>query len=94
MDIDAIRINFSEDQLILLNICLAFLVFGVALDIKLSDFKKLLKNPKSPLIGLASEYILLPILALSIIYIMRPAPSIALGMILLSMGMIILSAFF
>jgi len=84
MNIDDIRINFSEDQLILLNICLAFLVFGVALNIKLSDFQRLLKNPKPALVGLASEYILLPIVALSVIYIFRPAPSMALGMILLS----------
>lgn len=84
MNIDDIRINFSEDQLVLLNICLAFLVFGVALNIKLDDFKKLFKNPKSALVGLVSEYILLPILALSIIYLLKPAPSMALGMILLS----------
>ncbi|MCR9286089.1 MAG: bile acid:sodium symporter family protein [Bacteroidetes bacterium] len=84
IDIDAIRINFSEDQLILLNICLAFLVFGVALDIKLSDFKRLIEKPKSPIVGLISEYVLLPIIALSLIFLFKPAPSMALGMILLS----------
>lgn len=84
MNIDDIRINFSEDQLVLLNICLAFLVFGVALDIKLGDFKRLINNPKPPIIGLISEYILLPIIAITLIYLLRPAPSMALGMILLS----------
>lgn len=83
-NIDAIRINFSDDQLVLLNICLAFLMFGVALDIKLSDFRRVIEKPKSPLIGLISEYLLLPIIALVIILILKPAPSIALGMILIS----------
>jgi len=83
-NLDAVHINFSKDQLFLLNICLAFLMFGVALDIRLSDFKRLIQNPKAPIVGLISEYILLPVIALSLIYIFRPLPSLALGMILIS----------
>ena len=30
VDVDAIRINFSHDQLTFMNICLGFLMFGVA----------------------------------------------------------------
>lgn len=82
--IDAIRINFSDDQLVILNLCLAFIMFGVALDIKISDFKRLFVNPKTPLVGLASEYILLPILTFILVLIFQPPASIALGMVLIA----------
>ena len=38
-DIDAIRIDFSDDTAFIMNICIAFLMFGIALDMKLSDFR-------------------------------------------------------
>ena len=82
--IDAVRINFSDDQLIVLNLCLAFIMFGVALDIKLSDFKRLFQNPQTPLIGLASEYFLLPILTFFLILMFQPPASMALGMVLIA----------
>lgn len=59
-------------------------MFGVALDIKLSDFKRILKAPKVTLVGLFSEYIVLPILTLILVFIFRPHPSLALGMILIA----------
>lgn len=83
-DIDAIRINFNPDQLILLNICLAFLMFGVALDIKLVDFQRIFKSPKAPIVGLISEYLLLPILSITLVYIFQPPASIALGMVMIA----------
>lgn len=82
--IDALKINFSPDQLILLNICLGFLMFGVALDIKVEDFKQLFKNPKPPLVGLFSQLILLPLLSLALVFLLNVTPSIALGMILIA----------
>jgi len=83
-NIDALRINFSPDQLVLLNFCLGFLMFGVALDIKVSDFKQLFKAPKPPIIGLISQLVLLPILTLGLTFLLKVQPSIALGMILIA----------
>lgn len=83
-NIDALRINFSPDQLVLLNFCLGFLMFGVALDIKVRDFKQLFVNPRPPIIGLISQLILLPILTLGLTFILNVQPSIALGMILIA----------
>ena len=82
--IDQVRINFSEDSLFILNICLAFMMFGVALDIKLSDFKKLLVHPKPAAVGLLSQYVFLPILTLLLIAVFKPQTSIALGMVLIA----------
>lgn len=81
-NIDAIRINFNPDQLLLLNICLAILMFGVALDIRVSDFRRIFDKPKAPIVGLTSQLILLPILTLLMIYIFVPPVSLAIGMVL------------
>ena len=82
-NIDAVRINFNPDQLLVLNLSLAFLMFGVALDIKLVDFRNIFRRPRAPIIGLIAQWLLLPILTLALVWMFRPAPSIALGMILI-----------
>ncbi len=81
-NIDAIKINFNPDQLLLLNICLAILMFGVALDIHTTDFKRIFDKPKAPIVGLTSQLILLPLLTLLMIYIFSPPASLAVGMVL------------
>lgn len=82
--IDSVRINFDNDSLWLLNICLAIIMYGVALDIKISDFKRLYSMPKPALIGIISQFILLPALTFLLVVIIKPIPSIALGMILVA----------
>lgn len=82
--IDQIVINFNEDQMILLNICLAFIMFGVALDMKLEDFKFIKTNPSKVLFGLCSQLILLPILTFVLIKLFNPPLSVALGMVLIA----------
>lgn len=82
--IDSIRINFNQDQLFLLNICLGFLMFGVALDLKIDNFKTILKYPKATFVGLTSQWILLPIVTLILILVFQPPTSMALGMILVA----------
>ena len=83
-DINSIQINFDENQVLLLNICLGFLMFGVALDLKLSDFSYVLTNKKAVLSGLISQWILLPILTVLLVWVFQPVHSIALGMILIA----------
>lgn len=84
MDIDSIQIHFSQEALWLLNLCLAIVMFGVALDISPADFKRLWRSPKSSLLGVASQFIILPALTFGLILILQPKPSIALGMILVA----------
>lgn len=84
MNIDDIQLNFSPDDLQILNICLGFIMFGIALGLKPDHFKRVLKYPKATLTGLFSQLILLPALTLIIAYIFQPSPSIVLGMILIS----------
>lgn len=83
-DINSIQINFDGNQVLLLNICLGFLMFGVALDLKLSDFSYVITNKKAVLSGLISQWILLPILTVLLVWVFQPVHSIALGMILIA----------
>lgn len=82
--IDSVRINFRPEQLFWLNLCLGFLMFGVALDLKVDNFRYVLKNPRASLLGLGSQLLLLPLLTLGLIWLWQPPPSVALGMILVA----------
>lgn len=84
IQIDEIKINFDTDALWMLNIALAIIMFGIALDIKIDDFKRLIKNPKILFVGLLSQFILLPFLTFILINIIKPYPSFALGMIMIA----------
>lgn len=82
--IDEVRLNFDEGSLLLLNILIGLMMLGMALDLDLDDFRRLLHKPKPPLIGLAAQFILLPAFTFVLTLMIRPEPSIALGMILVA----------
>lgn len=84
MDIDAIRINFNPEQLGLLNACLAFIMFGVSLDLQVPRFMEIFRNPRSLFVGLFSQIILLPLLSLGLILLLKPPLSLATGMLLIA----------
>ncbi|PLX10599.1 MAG: symporter [Marinilabiliales bacterium] len=84
MNIDEIEVVFSKESLWLLNVLLGFIMFGVALELKFENFIKLFKTPKAPLIGIVSQFILLPAITFLLVYLVNPEPSIALGMILVA----------
>jgi bile acid:Na+ symporter, BASS family len=82
--IDSIKINFSPDNLLVLNICLALIMFSIALDIKRSDFEILWHRPKPAIVGMISQLILMPLMTLALVFIFNPPPSVSLGMIAIS----------
>lgn len=84
--LDSIRLNFSQGGLLFLNITLAFIMFGVALEIRVQDFVKLFKSPKPAFVGIVSQFILLPALTFLVVYLLSGliTPGIALGMILVA----------
>lgn len=83
--VDTLRINFNPGQMAVLNAAMAFLMFAVALDVRPSDFRKVVQFPKSILVGLTVQYLLFPVLTLGIIFLFQPPVSMALGMVLVSM---------
>lgn len=82
--LDQIVLNFSQQGLLALNIVIALIMFGVALDIRWRHFIDLLKNPKSVIVGAVSQFLLLPALTFLLVLIVKPTPTVALGMILVS----------
>jgi bile acid:Na+ symporter, BASS family len=77
-------VNFSSDSLIALNICLAIIMFGVSLEIKLVHFKELANQKKAVITGLFSQLVLLPFLTLLLVSILPISNGVALGMILVA----------
>lgn len=83
-NLDSLEINFDTEGLWVLNITLAIIMFGVALGIKIEDFKRLFQNPKILLTGITSQFILLPLVTFIFIKLVNPMPSIALGLMMVA----------
>ncbi|UJF27623.1 bile acid:sodium symporter family protein [Planococcus sp. 107-1] len=84
MGIDDIQLNFNPTTLLLMNILIGFIMFGVALDLKPEDFKRTLRSPKPFLIGLSAQFFIMPALTFLLVLVLQPQPSIALGMFLVA----------
>ncbi|WP_321287330.1 bile acid:sodium symporter family protein [uncultured Sunxiuqinia sp.] len=82
--IDHMQLNFSSSGLLFLNISLAVVMFGVALEIKPAEFNNILRKPKSAITGIISQFLLLPLLTFLLVIAIKPTHSIALGMILVA----------
>lgn len=82
--LDNVQLNFDTNTLWVLNIALALVMFGVALGISLNDFKNLIKQPKPFLVGILSQFVLLPFITFLFILLIKPQPSIALGMLIVA----------
>lgn len=83
-DLDHLVLQFEPNQLLLLNICLGILMFGVALDLKWSDFNYVCIHPKSVIVGMISQLVLLPLMTIGLIFLIKPSIGIATGMILIA----------
>jgi bile acid:Na+ symporter, BASS family len=83
-ELDLVRLNFNPQSLWALNAVIGLVMFGVALDLKGSDFRAVLTSPKPVLIGLAGQFVLLPAFTFLLVLAIKPAPSIALGMMLVA----------
>jgi len=82
--IDQVRLNFNPQGLFVINAAIGLMMLGVALELKLEDFRRIFAAPKAPMIGLAAQFILLPAFTFLLTLILQPPPSIALGMILVA----------
>ncbi len=84
--LNALTINFGSAGMTIVNIILAFIMFGVALGIKLDMFKEVFKKPKSIILGILLQWIGLPALTFLLVLALNQwiTPMIALGMILVA----------
>ena len=74
--------NFITD--VILPLALAFIMFTLGLGLTFSDFVRVAKMPKNFLIGLISQLIFLPLVALILVFIWPLQPELAIGLILIA----------
>lgn len=86
LELDQVRINFSATGSHILNIILAFIMFGVALGIKPKEFADTFQKPKALIAGLLSQIIFLPLLTFLVVILFHKilTPTVAMGMILVA----------
>lgn len=77
-------VSFSAGSLTFLNCILAVVMFSIAIDLKPSDFRAFTKAPKPLIIGLMSQFLLLPVLTYLLVIVVQPQASVALGLILVA----------
>jgi BASS family bile acid:Na+ symporter len=82
--LDHIRLNFSEGGIHTLNVALAFIMFGIALDINFEHFKLVVSKPKSVFTGFLTQFILLPFFTFLLVITLDLTATVALGMILVA----------
>ena len=69
---------------IILTLSLAFIMFSLGLSLTVSDFSRILKQPKDFILGSISQIIILPTFALLLILIWPLPPEIAIGVMLIA----------
>lgn len=86
LNLDPVKINFDKSGMDMLNIALAIVMYGVALGIKPGTFINVFRHPKSILVGLIGQWILLPALTFLLIILFKNfiTPMVAMGMILVA----------
>ncbi len=84
--LDKLQLNFNSEGLFVLNLVLAFVMFGVALEIKPHHFKDVFSKPKSAIIGIISQFVLLPLLTFLFTLLISDfiTVGVALGMIIVA----------
>ncbi|MBR5819626.1 MAG: bile acid:sodium symporter family protein [Alistipes sp.] len=84
--LNSVIINFGDGGMLIVNLILAFVMFGVALGIRPRIFKDIIVNPKSVIVGILLQWIALPAVTFAVALSLSPwiTPMIALGMILVA----------
>jgi BASS family bile acid:Na+ symporter len=82
--LDQVQLNFNQESVNMMNFAIAFIMFGVALSIRPEHFRILFTHPKPVVLGVVSQYIVLPALTYLLVQIIRPSTPVAMGMILVA----------
>lgn len=86
LNLDSLNINLGSGEMVIVNFILAFVMFGVALGIKVRTFKTIFKKPIPVITGLVLQWIILPAMTCLLAIVLNPVitPMIAIGMILVA----------
>ena len=67
-----------------LPVAIAFLMCGIGLHLTPADFRTIARHPRPVLVGIAGHYLLLPLLAFGIAWLLRLPPTLAIGLVLIA----------
>ncbi len=79
-----IQVNFTPQNLLVLNGILAGMIFGVSMGLKREDLVRVLRRPRAPITGLIAQFLLLPAATGLFTWWFAVDPELALGMILVA----------
>ena len=65
-----------------ITLLLGIVMFGMGMTLKVDDFKLIVKYPKGVIIGIVSQFVIMPLLAFTLAKVFNLAPEIAVGVIL------------
>ena len=82
--IDQVQLAFSPSSLTTLNVILGLVMFGVALELRVEDFKRAALKPRGPLLGMTAQFVILPAATFGLVTLLDPTPSVALGMMMVA----------
>ena len=84
--LNSVTINFGAGGMAIVNIILAFVMFGVALGLKPKMLREIIDKPKSIMVGILLQWVALPAVTFAIAFVLNPfiTPMIALGMLLVA----------
>ena len=82
--LDDIALRFDSGSLWLLNGILGLVMFGIALDLHPRDFRRVVQSGRPALLGIAAQLLLLPAVTWLFLRWLDPAPSLALGALLVA----------
>ena len=77
-------VAFNPQSLMILNVILAGMIFGVSLKLTRADFVRVIRQPRAPLAGLVAQFILLPAGTCLATTLLNVPAELALGMILIA----------
>lgn len=83
-DVDTTTIAFDENSQTALQIVLATILFGIALDTRAHDFVAAAKRPGTIAIGVLAQFLVLPAITFALTLVLDVRGSVGLGMILVA----------
>jgi len=81
---DALPLRFDPSGLVLLNAIIALMMFGVSLELRVADFRRVVARPAGALAGLAAQAVLTPAATCLFTWVFRVDPALSLGMMLVA----------
>lgn len=81
---DALPLRFDPSGLVILNAIIALMMFGVSLELRPADFRRVLVQPAGVVAGLSAQALLTPAATCLLTWVLDVDPALALGMMLVA----------